>query len=105
MVTTPICHFLGYNHSYNNTSGHCSLATTDALWEVFADGSNITGDPLFTDAANGDFSLQVGSPLSDAGAPQYFADNGDLDANQNYPDIGAFSPKECTPKYLISYKT
>jgi hypothetical protein len=56
-----------YNHSYNNTSGHCDLATTDALWEVFADGNNITGDPLFTDAANGDFIPLPNSPLIGAG--------------------------------------
>ena len=38
-----------------------------------ASDSNITGDPLFVDAASGDYSLQAGSPCVDAGFP-YEAD-------------------------------
>lgn len=43
---------------------------TAAYYNVLLLGSsNLTSDPLFTDAANGDFSLQSGSPCIDAGFP------------------------------------
>jgi hypothetical protein len=47
-----------YNLFYNNgTNGN----------NVIIDSTNITGqDPLFTDPANGDFTLQAGSPALNA---------------------------------------
>ncbi len=56
--------FFAHNHSYNNTSGHTNLTGT---WADLGCGGNITGDPLFTDAVNGDFEPQSGSPLINAG--------------------------------------
>ncbi len=56
---------------------------------------NIDADPLFTDAENGDFNLQEGSPCIDAGI-DFFVLNGDTLANipstlfnGNAPDMGA----------------
>mgnify|MGYP006424010309 CR=1 FL=1 len=61
------------NHTHNNTSGATNL--TGGLPGV----NNVTGDPLFADAANGDFTPQSGSPLIDAG----------LGVEDNNVDIGA----------------
>ena len=55
-----------HNHSHSNTSGHLSQAA-DADFLAFGQGSNVTGDPLFKDADNGDFTPQEGSPLLNAG--------------------------------------
>ncbi len=41
--------------------------TSDALFTNF--GGNLGGDPLFVDAANGDYHLQPASPAADTGAP------------------------------------
>ena len=70
---------------------------------------NITKDPLFSDAANGNFTLRANSPCIDAGdgsvanLPQYdyygnprswsdgrVTPKGIADASGNYPDIGLF---------------
>ena len=57
---------------------------------------NIDANPLFTDANNGDFTLQVGSPCIDAGTA-FFEWEGDTLVNLNpdeyygnAPDMGAF---------------
>jgi len=58
------------NHSKDNlfvadkdgATSHCSETATLAAFLVFSSGSNITGDPLFTD-----FIPAAGSPLIDAG--------------------------------------
>jgi hypothetical protein len=69
--------------------------------QVPGSASNVTGDPLFTNSAAGDFSLQPGSPLLDrgdasivtageldlAGVARSLDGNGDCAAR---PDIGAF---------------
>jgi len=46
------------NHFYNNTSGESRGGTRSS--DIYG---NIAGDPLFTDAASADFSLQSTSPL------------------------------------------
>ncbi|MCR4573818.1 MAG: PKD domain-containing protein [Lentisphaeria bacterium] len=67
---------------------------------------NIWGDPLFTDAANGDYSLKAGSPCIDAGdgtaAPEFdywgkprmdvvkVADSGKPNDDGACPDIGIY---------------
>jgi len=64
--------YLGYNHSYNNTSGHChemDSPTNDAEWLTFMDGNNITGNPQCISLVDGseDFTLKYSSPLLRAG--------------------------------------
>ena len=56
----------GHNHSHGNTSGHTDLVS-DGDYGDLGLGSNVTGDPLFKDAENGDFTPQEGSPLLNAG--------------------------------------
>ncbi|ERJ58178.1 MBG domain-containing protein [Sphingobacterium paucimobilis] len=50
-------------------------------------GNNIDADPLFADMANGDYSLQSGSPATDAGKNNYYTDtdkgNGDLTVDKD----------------------
>jgi hypothetical protein len=55
---------INYNHHYNNSSGATNIS--GAAWTDFGIGQ-ITGDPLFTDPGNGDFSLSSGSPLLNTG--------------------------------------
>jgi parallel beta-helix repeat protein len=50
-----------HNHFYGNTSNPTTLGTTLPEFE------SIDGDPLFTDSANRDYTLQSGSPLIGAG--------------------------------------
>jgi hypothetical protein len=85
------------SYSAFSTAVATGLATATAP----GSGSNISGDPLFTDAANGDFSLQQSSPLVDrgdqaglavdekdvTGGPRVLDGNGDGSA---VVDIGAF---------------
>ena len=46
---------------------------------------NVSVDPLLVDPANGDFSLQVGSPAIDAGNPY-----GGTDPDGSRADLGAY---------------
>ncbi len=66
----------------NTTGIGVSAGTVDNDYnDFFNNGTDISGDstggnatshdPLFTDAANGDFSLQAGSPSIDAGDPAF----------------------------------
>ena len=62
---------------------------------VISEGAgNVAGDPLFADAANGDFHLRAGSPAIDAGAALDLALPTDLDGSARVqggaPDLGAF---------------
>ena len=76
------------NHAHNNTSGHCSECVDDD-WVDFYHGDNITGDPLFASVVDGseDFTIQVGSPLIDAGfAPIGTKVIGPIDQVPDFPD-------------------
>jgi hypothetical protein len=64
----------GASEDYNqlrNTAG--SLSISNCLFDTlnsYAYNNNVAGDPLFTDAAGSDFSLQAGSPAIDAGTSE-----------------------------------
>jgi len=59
-----------------------TLSDTDAV----AGTGNVTDDPLFLNAATGNFGLQTGSPAVDSGVP-----DADLDADGSRADMGAFA--------------
>ena len=68
---------LFYENYYNATHPADSVSVLDGgegTAELYDEGGSIVGsDPLFTDAANGDFTLQAGSPAVGAGKgfPQF----------------------------------
>jgi Synergist-CTERM protein sorting domain-containing protein len=61
----------GASEDYNQLRyGYGSLTLSNCLFDTlssYAYNNNVAGDPLFTDAAGSDFSLQPGSPAIDAG--------------------------------------
>jgi hypothetical protein len=63
-----------------------SIGSTNAV-----DSRPLFADPLFTNAAAGDFTLQVGSPAIDAGVLVGLPFNGSA------PDLGAFESNGTTP--------
>ncbi|MEQ9305808.1 MAG: LamG-like jellyroll fold domain-containing protein, partial [Marinoscillum sp.] len=87
----------------------------------FGTGTNLTSDPLFTDAANGDFTLMGSSPALEAGdAASLPADTYDLDGDANTVevlplalgggdrvqgtvDMGAFESLGTTPNYALDF--
>jgi len=69
---------------------------------IVNNGSNVSGDPLFSDAAIGDFHLHPGSPAIDAGAADVLTGATDLDEKARILgpalDLGAFeAPAVPTP--------
>lgn len=87
------CTIFQSNLLFNNTTDYA-----DSQDQTGTNG-NIAADPLFTDPASGDYSLQAGSPAIDAGNPAQ-APDGDLTGNPRpvdgdasgtpEPDIGAY---------------
>ena len=66
-----------------------SVTTTySCVKNGYAGVGNISGDPLFTDAAAGDYTLQDGSPCIDAGDPS------SPDVDGSYADMGAFATQQ-----------
>jgi hypothetical protein len=72
------------------------LGTPTITYSDIQDGwdgeGNIDTDPLFTDANNGDYTLQEGSPCIDAGTADLNGDGIDdiTDYNDLAPDMGAY---------------
>jgi len=78
----------GFNvmHTDIQASGNTQY---DGYW---TGNDNIVDDPLFTDANNGDYTLQEGSPCIDAGTADLNGDGTDdiTDYNDLAPDMGAY---------------
>lgn len=55
---------LEYNDSFNNTGGNWSQGSG---WENWPPATNVSVNPLFVDAENGNFHLQSGSPACTGG--------------------------------------
>jgi hypothetical protein len=76
-----------------NKSTNFSLSPQDSVYWL---GSNISFDPLFTDAIHNDFILQKNSPCIDTGTPFFsFKDSALIDLSPSQykgiaPDMGAF---------------
>ncbi|MCZ6703810.1 MAG: right-handed parallel beta-helix repeat-containing protein, partial [Ignavibacteria bacterium] len=91
---------VGYGGTSHNLQSNCgSLKGTNAL----------SGNPLYTDPANGDFTLQAGSPAIDAGtdlgSPYDVDKNGTQRPLGNGWDMGAYenySGPDVTPPQLQS---
>ena len=66
--------------------------TTWADWKTTSgqDGNSINEDPTFTDAANGDFTIQVGSPCINAGTDVGLTTDYTGNIVGALPDIGAY---------------
>ncbi|MBN2377365.1 MAG: right-handed parallel beta-helix repeat-containing protein [Sedimentisphaerales bacterium] len=87
----------GNNHSYNNGTAHCNRCD-DEDWPDFLDGNNITGNPKFMgDYTNGDYRLQAGSALLNAGWPSFWGYKTDRDAVEVFGHVGAFVPEYKVP--------
>ncbi|MAT41461.1 MAG: hypothetical protein CL609_03895 [Anaerolineaceae bacterium] len=82
-------------------------------WVNDWEGSNLDDDPLFVDAENGDFQLQIGSPAIDAGINANFISAVDLAGNprivdgdfsgEAVVDIGAYEASIPCPSGSILY--
>lgn len=74
---------------YNNIFNTASAGGSGNLSNVTANSTELTTDPLFTNASGGDFSIGVNSPAKAAGYPGTF-----LGGPVGYLDIGAVQRKE-----------
>ncbi|MDO4628945.1 MAG: carboxypeptidase regulatory-like domain-containing protein, partial [Planctomycetia bacterium] len=89
------------NYTYTNCVFYNPKGTGQQSFSAVGSNGNIWANPLFRDAANGDYRLQVGSPCIDAadgiyapetditGAPRY-DDPYTNDVDDKFADIGAY---------------
>jgi len=80
-----------YSCDVDPASSNCTVVHSDVEGDVPPGTGNISEDPLFVDAANGDYHLQVGSPCIDAGTP-VGAPTHDIEGTPRdaAPDMGAY---------------
>ncbi len=93
------------NAATTSNAVYGSTCRYTCLDEIVSGEGNIFADPLFIDAANGDFRLQAGSPCIDAGADEYATGDTDIEGNPRimgaHVDMGAyeFDPDSAGPDY------
>ena len=80
------------NNHYNSAFRYsCTSPLPSGSYNV---GGNVVSDPMFVDAANGNFQLRSGSPCIDAGANSYVVGTADLAGNPRIVggtvDMGAY---------------
>jgi len=85
----------GENAFLNDGSGTLAVAYSD-VQEITPGDGNINADPLFVNAAAGDFHLMAGSPCIDAGDPA-----SPLDPDGTRADMGAFFFDKRTDPYHV----
>jgi hypothetical protein len=73
--TVPVVKYNDFDGNFADFSGMASVIGTNG---------NLAAAPMFVAPADGDFSLQIGSPLVDTGDPAL------LDTNGTRSDIGRF---------------
>jgi len=97
----------GISVNYSDVQGGMSGFATN-LGALFYDPSNINSDPLFVNAAGGDYSLGAGSPCIDAGDPSFTAvtNQGDLQSQPRVMDADVdMGADESHVGLVMSYPT
>ena len=105
------CFYVYNSIIWGNTGGNWDVSWYDCFMysscttPLPSDGTgNITSNPLFVDAANGDFRLQAGSPCIDAGNNAYAVGSVDMDGNPRIQgarvDMGAYEYGATAPVTL-----
>jgi parallel beta-helix repeat protein len=94
---------LYYKASGNVLRHNSNYYTTATITNFEASAQNT--DPLFADPANGDFSLQKGSPAINTGADVGLIE--DINGNPivGNPDIGAYESQEKSDEAITKYTT
>ena len=104
------------NNIFSNNDVAISASDTSGLYYnlYFSNGddstgvretSAVTGDPLFVDAANGDFHLTEGSPAIEAGDSSVGKNNVGHTDTGYLPDIGAYGAASDTIPFIVSNVT
>ena len=87
-----------YEDSTNGVKWGSTTHSTIAAYISAEEANSINSDPLYTDKASGDFSLDTGSPCIDAGVDVSLPFNGSA------PDMGAIETEAATIAPLAYYQ-